>query len=318
MAIFESLHQFVLRLASYTWWEVALEFILIWTVVYVVWRFLRGTRGAGAIRGLLLIVLFTLALRLVIPNQLLQRLAFLYDNVLGFAALALVIIFQPELRRGVIRLGETTFFRSEPSETKATVDAIVAACSFLSRSKFGALIALERQIGFRETVEGGRPLNADVSPELLESIFWPSNPLHDMGVVIRNGRIAAAGVQFPLAEPDEMPSGNLGTRHRAAVGLSRVSDAVVVVVSEETGAISIALRGRLQRWLTEAQLRAELQRLLTMTDEADETPDSEPPEPHRPDTRSIIARRPTRSEPASPGSSTRPPSAVASEGGRTP
>jgi diadenylate cyclase len=256
MSIFENLNQFLLRLASYGWWEVALEVAIIWVVVYIVWRFLQGTRGAGAIRGLLLIVLCTIALRLIVPADMLRRVAYLYDNMLGFAALALVIIFQPELRRGVIRLGETSFFRSEASDASRVTDAVVAACAFLSRSKFGALIAFERQIGLRETVEGGKPLDAQVSAELLESIFWPNSPLHDMGVVIRSGRIAAAGVQFPLAEPDEIADSHIGTRHRAAIGLTEETDAVVVIVSEETGAISSAFRGNLVRGVSLEELRA--------------------------------------------------------------
>lgn len=268
MAIFDHLHQFFLRLSSYGWWEVALEVVLIWIVVYVIWRFVQGTRGAGAIRGLLLIVLLTIALRLIVPADMLRRLAFLYDNMLGFAALALVIIFQPELRRGVIRLGETSFFRTQTTDTTRVVDAVVTACAFLSRSKFGALVAFERQVGLRETVEGGKRLDAEVSAELLESVFWPNNPLHDMGVVIRGSRILAAGVQFPLAEPDEVADSHVGTRHRAAIGLSRVSDAAVVVVSEETGAISLAVRGKLQRWLTPENLRAELHRLLTTMEDS--------------------------------------------------
>lgn len=267
MSIFENLNQFLLRLSSYGWWEVALEVAIIWIVVYIVWRFLQGTRGAGAIRGLLLIVLLTIALRLIVPADMLRRVAYLYDNMLGFAALALVIIFQPELRRGVIRLGETSFFRSEASDASRVTDAVVSAAAFLSRSRFGALIAFERQIGLRETVEGGKPLDAEVSAELLESIFWPNSPLHDMGVVIRGARIAAAGVQFPLAEPDEVADAHIGTRHRAAIGLSKVSDAAIVVVSEETGAISLAVRGKLRRWLTPENLRAELHRLLTTLDE---------------------------------------------------
>lgn len=268
--MFDSLQQVFLRVRSYSPWEVAAELVVIWIAVFAVWRFVEGARGAAALKGILFLVLLTLGLRLVLPADSLQRLAYLYDKFLGFAALALVIIFQPELRRAMIRLGETPFFRSAQADVPRVVDAIVTAAAFLSKNKFGAIIAVERQVGLREIVEGSRMLNADISAELLESIFWPNNPLHDMGVVIKDAKIVAAGVQFPLADPDDVPDPHVGTRHRAAVGLSRVADAAIVVVSEETGAISVAERGRLNRWLTPEALRTELQRLLTTAPSADE------------------------------------------------
>lgn len=264
MTVIESLHQLLLRVRSYSPWEVAAELIVIWIAVFAVWRFVEGARGAAALKGILFLVLVTLGLRLVLPADSLQRLAYLYDKFLAFAALALVIIFQPELRRAMIRLGETPFFRTAPADVPKVVDALVTAAAFLSKNKFGAIIAIERQVGLREIVEGsGRTLNADVSPELLQSIFWPNNPLHDMGVVIKDAKIVAAGVQFPLADPEDVSDTHIGTRHRAAVGLSRVADAVVLIVSEETGAISIAERGRLNRWLSPEALRVELMKLLT-------------------------------------------------------
>lgn len=263
MLLFEPWEQFA-RLANYNPLEVLVEIIIIWTVIFVVWRFVEGTRAAGAVRGIIVLVLISLLLRLLTPGDYFLRLAYLYDNFLGFAALALVIIFQPELRRAVIRLGETSIFRQTGSEIAPVVDALVLACSFLSKNKFGAIIAIERQVGLRETIEGGRPLNADISAELLQSIFWPNNPLHDMAVVIRGNRIIAAGVQFPLADPHEMSDPRLGTRHRAAVGLTRHVDALVIVVSEETGSISLSERGTLERWLTPEALRAELTRRLTI------------------------------------------------------
>lgn len=258
----EPIQQLLSRLAAYPWWQVLLELTVIWLVVYAIWRFVRGTRAAGAVKGILLVALASLALRLLTPREAFQRLAFLYDNLLGFAALALVIIFQPELRRAMVRLGEAPLFRPAPSDIAPVVDAIVSACTFLSRNKFGALIAIERRVGMRDMIEQGRIINADVSAPLLQSLFWPNNPLHDMGVVIRGGKIIAASVQFPLADPSDMADRRLGTRHRAAIGLSRIGDAIVIVVSEETGAISIAERGRLEQWITPEALRAELMERL--------------------------------------------------------
>src|SRR5690606_38172125 len=174
----------------------------------------------------------------------------------------------PELRRALMRMGELPAARSlfgnlqSQKDVDEMIAAVCGAASLLSKSKFGGIIAIERQTGLRDFIEGGRPLNADVSQDLLLAIFWPNNPLHDMGVVMRGKKIVAAGVQFPLAEPNEISDPNLGTRHRAAVGLSRVSDALVVVVSEETGAISLGEGGRLRRWLSVETLEEELRKGL--------------------------------------------------------
>jgi len=246
------------RLGAYPLWQVVVELAVIWLFVYMVWRFVQGTRAARALTGIVVLVLLTVLLRLFTPVQSFERLAYLYDRLLGFVALALIIVFQPELRRALIRLGEAPFFFASSGSVASVVEPLVAASTFLSKNKFGAIMAIERQVGLRETAETGKILNAELSAELLESIFWPSNPLHDMGVIIRGDRIVAAGAQFPLAEPHEVSDPTLGTRHRAAIGLTRSTDALVIVVSEETGAISLAERGKLQRWLTPEALRAEL------------------------------------------------------------
>lgn len=264
---FESIRQLVSRLGGYNPLEVALELLVIGGVVYVVWRFVRGTRAAGALRGILVVLLVVLGLRLLAPSDAFERLAFLFDNLLGFAVVAVVIIFQPELRRAMSRIGEAPLFRGEGADVAPVVEALCSASGFLSKSKFGGLIAIERRVGLREFIETGKILNADVSAELIQSIFWPNSPLHDMGVVIRGNRIVAASVQFPLADPSDVSDAQMGTRHRAAIGLTRVSDALVIVVSEETGAISLAERGRLLRWLSveslEEELRSRLARIVS-------------------------------------------------------
>ena len=258
--------QVIQRLLEYRPWEVAVELVVLWLIVYVAYRFVRGTRAAGALKGLVLVlVVGTLGVR-VLGDRFFPRLSVLYDNFLGFAAIALVVTFQPELRRALIRLGETPFFKPGATEVKPVVEAVASACDFLSRNKFGAIIAIERSVGLREVMESGRIINAEVSSDLLNSIFWPNSPLHDMAVVISGKKIVAAGVQFPLAEPGDMPvQENLGTRHRAAVGMARVSDALVIVVSEETGAISLADGRDLTRWLTPAALAQELTARLART-----------------------------------------------------
>ncbi len=250
------------RLDDYPWWQIAVELVAIWLLVWVIYRFIKGTRAAGALKGLVVLLVIATLLR-VLARDLFPRLEVLYEKFLGVAAIALIVTFQPELRRLLIRLGETPFFRPADPEVPRLINEIVEACEFLSRNKFGAIIAIERSVGLRELAEAGRPLNAEITSDLLETIFFPNTALHDMGVVIRGRRIIAAGVQFPLAQPTDMPGPHqLGTRHRAAVGLARVTDALVIVVSEETGAISIAEGPRFERGLTPQALRAALLKRL--------------------------------------------------------
>lgn len=264
MRLADPLRQLLARLSEYPWWQVLIELFVLWVLVFLVYRFIRGTRAAGAVKGLLLVfILATLAVRVFAQGDLFARLAVLYNRLLGLAALAILITFAPEIRRAVLRLGEASFFRATPEQLRTVVDTLVASCEFLSKNKFGAIIALERSATLREIIETGRIINADLSPQLLNAIFWPNSPLHDMGVVIRGDKIIAASVQFPLADPAEMPGKHLGTRHRAAVGMARTTDALVIVVSEETGAISIADAREFKRMLTHEALRHELTRRIS-------------------------------------------------------
>lgn len=254
-----AVRQLLDRLLDYELWEVVIELAIIWVLVYFGYRFVKGTRAAGAFKGVLvLLIVSSLGFRIFEQSGVLPRLSSLYDKLLGLGAFALLVIFQPELRRALIRLGENPFFRGAATEVRPVVDAIVEATSFLSKSKFGAIIAIERSVGLREMADSGVVLNSEISSKLLTTIFHPNTALHDMGVVVRGRQIVAAGVQFPLAEPGEMKDPHLGTRHRAAVGLAKVSDALIVVVSEETGAVSVADGLELKRWLNPEQLREEL------------------------------------------------------------
>jgi diadenylate cyclase len=191
----------------------------------------------------------------------LERVIFLYERFLQFAAIATIIVFQPELRRAFMRLGESRLFRGWSSQVNEDIDALVESAVFLSRRKIGAVMAIEREVGLGGIAENGTKINADLTADLLDTIFWPNSPLHDLGVVISGGRIAYAGVQFPMAESGELER-ELGARHRAAVGMSQESDAVVIVVSEETGDISIAEAGKLIRKLNPDSLRGLLGELL--------------------------------------------------------
>ncbi|USN98264.1 MAG: TIGR00159 family protein [Phycisphaeraceae bacterium] len=264
---FERLQDLVDRLLSYSWWEVAIELVCIWFVVYALVRFVQGTRAAGVLKGLLLVlVIGTLTVRVISAGDAFQRLAYLFDRLLALFAVVMVVVFAPELRRAFSRLGEAQLLRSAAAVGLGdVVDDVATACIYLSRQRFGAIIALERRIGLRGLIQGGTNLDAEVSTRLLQTIFFPGSALHDLAVIIRGRRIVAASVQLPLADPSEMPDPMLGSRHRAAVGLTKETDALVVIVSEESGLIRISERGRLSKAYGEEELADELRRRLGVT-----------------------------------------------------
>ena len=265
---------------SYELYEVIIEMAVIWICVYLIVRFLRGTRGAGVIKGVAVpMVLLTLLIRVLGQGtDTFGRLNFIYERFLGLLAILLIVVFQPELRQAMIRLGYTRLLRGSRREIDDVIKAVAEAARALSRNRFGALIALERSVKLGGLVEGGENIDARLSARLLESIFWPSNPLHDLGVVVRGDRIVAASVLFPLAEEGYLPH-RYGSRHRAAVGLTLDSDCLVVVVSEETGAVSLAEHGRLEANIPLGEFADVLARRLQATspeqdgDDTDETSD---------------------------------------------
>jgi diadenylate cyclase len=259
---FFNFSDFFRALHTYAWWQIGIELLLIGTVVFWVVRFLRGTRGARMLKGIaFVLVSLYLIVRLLSTQFDLKRIEFLYGRFLLFASFATVIVFQPELRRALMRLGETRLFGHWNKDLDKDIEALVEAAVFLSRRKIGAVIAIERDVGLGGIAENGTKLDAELSADLLNTIFWPNSPLHDLGVIVSGGRIVFAGVQFPMAESGELER-ELGARHRAAVGMSQESDAVVLVVSEETGDVSIAERGQLIRKLTPEGLRGLLTELL--------------------------------------------------------
>jgi diadenylate cyclase len=271
--LIDRLQELLNRVHGYRWYEVALELAVIWVMVYVIFRFLRGTRGARVIKGVaLVLIIVTLMIRVLSGDQdRFERLRYLFNNFLSAAFIALVVVFQPELRRALVRLGEVNPFGGRGGLKKARViEELLGAVAYLSKNKIGALVAIERQVGLRGVVEAGTRMDAEVSRELLNTIFWPGSALHDMGVVIQGDRIVAAGVQFPLAEGESVAQ-ELGSRHRAAIGLSQEADCLVVVVSEETGTISVAERGVLERDFTIDGLRTRLVRGLGKADMAPAT-----------------------------------------------
>ncbi len=257
-----SINSFLRAIQSYSPWRVALEMVLIGIVVFWVVRFLQGTRGARLLRGVvMLLISLYLVVRLLSGMFGLDLISFLYDKLLFLASAAIVVVFQPELRRALMRVGESRFFRSMNTELDRDVDQLVEAAIFCSKRKIGMVVAIEREVGLGGFTENAVRVNADLSAVLLQTIFWPNSPMHDLGVVVSNGRVAFAGVQFPLAESGDLER-ELGSRHRAAVGMSQETDAVVLVVSEESGDISIAERGVLLRKLTPEAVRDMLVELL--------------------------------------------------------
>lgn len=260
---------------AYDTGTILIEMLLIGTVVYIVLRFLQGTRGARLLQGLVsLLVLGLLVIKVLADQWDLQRIQVLMQPFIWTILLTTLVVFQPELRRGLMRLGETRWRRIRRSAIDRIARPISAACGQLSKNKIGALIAIERDIGLSGLTDQGVRLDARLSPELLNTIFWPGSALHDLGVIVQHGRIAAAGCPFPLGDIEGMDR-SIGSRHRAAIGLSLDSDAVIVVVSEETGGISIAEGGQLHRHIPPEQLLDELRRYLVRS----AGPEPEEPEP---------------------------------------
>ncbi len=255
--------QLLIRLKGYPPYAVVIEISIITLVIWAIFKFLKGTRGARAIKGVILLTMITTVLvKFLGSTSAFARISFLYSNFLSFASLALVIVFQPELRRAFVRIGEARLFTRTSGLRKASViESLVSSFTYLSQKKIGAIVAIEKTVGLKNLIDGGVRINASITPELLNTIFWPGSALHDMGVVIQGEKIVAAGVQFPLAEGDNYGS-ELGSRHRAAIGLSQEVDAIIIVVSEETGIISIAQRGQLIRNLSIDGLRSQLTRGL--------------------------------------------------------
>ena len=235
-------------------WKKILEILILWFSYYLVFLFIRGSRVVQLLKGLVLIVLL-----FVIAQQLeLTTVSWIITKIFPISVLAFLIIFQPELRRGLVRLGQLGILLKE----EKVIDEIVKSATILSKKKIGALIAIEREVGLRPYIESGVPLDSKVTSELINTIFMPNTPLHDGGIVIEGGTIVAAGCLFPLSQ-DSRLSKTMGTRHRAAIGLAEETDAVIVVVSEETGAISVAIAGKLTRGLDKETLSKILDNLFS-------------------------------------------------------
>jgi diadenylate cyclase len=239
------------------WISVGAQVLVLAAFIYYILLFFRGTRGAQVLAGLALSFVGLIALTQLFDLDVLNWLLRQGSVLLG---VALLVIFQPEIRRALAELGATPAF-SATGEERETVEKLVQAVTSLAEHKVGALIAVEREVVTRAIQDTGVRLDACVTPELLASVFFPRNPLHDGGVIVRGNRLVAAGCVFPLSQNADLHRG-LGTRHRAALGLSEETDAAVVVVSEETGAISLCHRGRLVHGVDDRRLERFLAGLL--------------------------------------------------------
>ena len=256
-AIFEYLFKFTFAEQA----VIVAELLLIGVVVYWAVSFLEGTRGEGLFRGVILIfVIGSLLLKVVVKQFGLERVEYLYNLVALTAILVVAIAFQPEIRRALIRIGQAGFLPRSRQQLSRSVEEIISAVTQLAGTRTGAIIVVEQQVGLGEFIDTGVKIDSKVTAELLKTIFCPGTALHDMAVVINGDRIVAARVQLPLAEAGTVVTAGrqLGSRHRAAVCVTCGSDAIVIVVSEETGLISLAMDGNLIRNVTEEQLRRHL------------------------------------------------------------
>ena len=240
------------------YWKIIPEILILWYAIYMTLLFVKGTRSEQLLKGLLIIVVIY-----IVTRQLgLEVVNWTITGLFPISVIALVVIFQPELRRALAQLGQ--FGISQ--ENAGVIDEITRAAVSLSGKKTGALIVMEREAGLKSYAESGTPIDAAVTSYLIDSIFLTQSPLHDGAVMIQRGRLAAAGCVLPLPEEEKGFPRSLGMRHRAALGISAETDAVCVVVSEETGAISVADGGKLTRGLDEASLEKTLKGMISHPD----------------------------------------------------
>jgi len=242
-----------------TYWRSAVEIAILWGVIYNSYLYFRGTRGAKVLTGLLVLLLTLTLVSLLLK---LQVIVWLIKSFTAFLAIALVVIFQPELRRALAALGSQHIFATV-TQKRETIEILAEAAFELSNRQLGALIALERETNIHAFAESGVTVDSELSTELLVTIFHPKTPLHDGGLILRNDRILSAACIFPVSQRHDLDR-NLGLRHRAGLGITEESDAIAVVVSEETGNVSICHRGRIERDFDPDDFKRRLSQLLLL------------------------------------------------------
>lgn len=238
-----------MALPDLTFWDYVvnlLDIILVWFLIYKIFNIIRGTKAVQLLKGIFVIVVVRSLSSLLGLNTL----GWLMEQVMTWGVLAILIIFQPELRRALEQLGRGSLFSRnnmpEEDEQEHLVEEIVKASAYMAKRRIGALISIERETGLSDYIETGIPLGSHITSELLINIFIPNTPLHDGAVILQDNRVAAAACYLPLSESPFI-SKELGTRHRAAIGISEVTDCLTIVVSEETGSISLTKNGELYR-----------------------------------------------------------------------
>src|SRR3954466_4078772 len=252
-----------LRRPPIGWWDLV-DILVVSALIYEILKLIRGTRAVQmAVGGGFLVALFYVS-----RGGHLETVNWLIRNLVGYIVFAVIVLFQADIRRALAHLGRAPFFRyfAKPEAAEESIEELVVASSMLSAQRIGAIVAIERQIGLRNYIEGGIPLDALLTYDLLLSIFQTSSPLHDGAVIVQDDRVAAAACFLPLTVNPRL-SKELGSRHRAAIGLTEENDAVAIVVSEETGSISIVVDGQIERGLDADALRAQLRSLILQRDD---------------------------------------------------
>jgi diadenylate cyclase len=247
-----------LRRPPIGWWDLV-DILVVSVLVYEVLKLIRGTRAVQmALGGGMLVALFygSRWANLEATNWLIRNLA-------AYLVFAVIVLFQSDIRRALAHLGRAPFFRyfAKPESAEESIEELVVAANMLSSQRIGAIIAIERQIGLRNYIEGGIPLDALLTYDLVLSIFQPSSPLHDGAIIVQDDRVAAAACFLPLTVNPKLAK-ELGSRHRAAIGLTEENDSVAIVVSEENGSISVVSDGQIERGLSIDALRARLRSLV--------------------------------------------------------
>jgi len=248
----------LLRRPPIGWWDLV-DILVVSVLIYEVLKLIRGTRAVQmALGGGMLVALFYGS-----RWEHLETVNWLIRNLVGYLVFAVIVLFQSDIRRALAHLGRAPFFRyfAKPESAEESIEELVVAASMLSSQRIGAIVALERQIGLRTYIEGGIPLDALLTYDLLLSIFQPSSPLHDGAVIVQDDRVAAAACFLPLTVNPKL-SKELGSRHRAAIGLTEENDSVAIVISEESGIVSVVADGQIERGLDADGLRARLRSLV--------------------------------------------------------
>jgi uncharacterized protein (TIGR00159 family) len=247
-----------LRRPPIGWWDL-LDILVVSILIYEVLKLIRGTRAVQMALGGAVLAAMMYGSRW----GHLETLNWLIRNMAGYIVFAVIVLFQSDIRRALAHFGRAPFFRyfAKAESAAESIEELVVAASMLSSLRIGAIIAIERQVGLRNYIEGGIRLDAVLTYDLLQSIFLPQSPLHDGAVIVQDDRIAAAACFLPLTVNPKL-SKELGSRHRAAIGLTEENDSVAIVVSEETGNVSIVVDGQIERGLLRDELRARLRSLV--------------------------------------------------------